>query len=67
MSPKASIRFQSDRSYPEPGQGLKGIKFIFAGIPEISSTKRLASSSESFMPFNITYSKVILSEFESFG
>ena len=67
MSPNASIRFQSERSYPEPGHGLNGIKFIFAGIPEIRSTSRLASASESFTFFNITYSKVILSELDSFG
>ena len=67
ISPKASIRFQSDRSYPEPGYGLKGIKFILAGIPEIKSTRRLASSSESLIFFSITYSKVIRSELESFG
>ena len=44
MSPKASIRFQSDRSYPDPGHGLKGIKFIFAGNSTFTVTSNATSN-----------------------
>ena len=50
-----------------PGQGLKGIRLIFAGMPFRSCTSALASASESLTPFSITYSKVMRRAFERPG
>src|SRR5207253_1261241 len=41
-----------------PGQGLKGIRLIFAGRPASSRTRARASAGVSLIPFSITYSKV---------
>ena len=46
--------------HPTVHDGVMGIKFIFAGIPAISFTSRLASASLSLTFFSITYSNVIL-------
>ena len=54
-------------SYADPGQGLNGIKFTFAGIPAISRTSSRASATESFTPRNITYSNVIRRAFDAPG
>src|SRR6185503_760747 len=57
----ALIRSGSEHSYGAPGQGLKGIRFTFAGslYLRIRRTSSRACSSLSFLPFSITYSKVI--------
>src|ERR1700712_4435517 len=54
-------------SYFDPGHGLNGIRFTFAGIPAISRTSSRASASESLIPFNMIYSKVIRRAFEDPG
>ena len=64
---KLSILFFVEVSKNDPGQGLNGIKLILDGIPEINLTKFLASSSVSLIPLNMTYSHVILREFDKLG
>ena len=49
-----------EHSKLEPGQGLKGIRLNFAGIPFTSFNKIFASATLSFVSFNITYSNVIV-------
>ena len=53
--------------YGLPGQGLKGIKFTFAGMPLINRTNSRASASLSFTPRSITYSNVMRRALEAPG
>ena len=56
---KRSIASGSEQRYLTPGTGLNGIRLILDGIPRSRDTSVLASSSESFIPDSITYSKVM--------
>src|SRR5437867_2375770 len=54
---KARMRASGDRRNVAPSQSLNGIKFTLARTPRSRRTSRRASSSESFTPSSITYSK----------
>src|SRR3546814_4650327 len=61
MFEKARMRSGAEHSYGAPGHGLNGIRLTLAGSRylRISRTSSRASSSLSFLSFNITYSNVI--------
>ena len=50
-----------------PGQGLKGMRLILAGMPFSSRTSWRASAALSLTPFSITYSKVMRRAFDTPG
>src|SRR3954465_4358437 len=61
------MRCQSEHSYWAPGQGLKGMRLIFAGRPLSSRTSSRASASVSLTPLSMTYSKGMRRAFEAGG